>query len=168
MLVNRIGWYAIGTYAFLLAAAGCGDDIATRPPGARGGRALVAAISPKAQWRATSATMSEPEAAIDSRLQSAAVGPSVPKAELLIDLGKPCLFNRVILDHGTNDDEAYPRQVALQTSMDGRVFYTRKTGLGTRWRTNFSLITPTTARYVRLEVIKAGTGSWRIAEVTLE
>lgn len=167
MLVNRIGWYAIGTCLALLTAAGCDDNMAIRPPDSRG-RAVAAAISPKSQWRATSATMAEPEAAIDSRLHTAAIGPSVPKAELLIDLGKPCVFNRVTVDHGTNDDEAYPHQLALQTSMDGRVFYTRKVVLGTRWRTNFSLITPTLARYVRLEVKKAGTGSWRVAEVTLQ
>lgn len=148
-------------YGVLLALAGCDEDMAVRPSG-------QTAISPKSQWRATSVTMSEPESAVDGRIGTAAIGPAAPKAELLIDLGKPCVFNRVTVDHGTNDDEAYPHQLALQTSMDGRVFYTRKVVLGTRWRTNFSLITPTLARYVRLEVKKAGTGSWRVAEVTLQ
>jgi hypothetical protein len=152
----------------LLATAGCGDDMASRPPDADTGHAVATTVTPKSQWHATSVTMSEPEAAVDGRLQTAAVGPAVPKAELLIDLGRACLFNRVIIDHGTNDDEAYPRQLALQTSMDGRVFYTRKVVLGTRWRTNVSLITPTLARYVRLEVKKAGIGSWRVAEITLQ
>ena len=159
--MNRRFSQTILTCFVLLAAAGCDEDMAVRPPG-------DTAISPKSQWRATSVTMSEPEAAVDGRLRTAAVGPAAPKAELLIDLGKPCVFNRVTVEHGTNDDEAYPRQLALQTSMDGRVFYTRKVVLGTRWRTNFSLITPTLARYIRLEVKKAGTGSWRVAEVTLQ
>jgi hypothetical protein len=163
--VNRSFWHAILTYSVLLATAGCGEDMATSPPG----QSFAGAdISPKSQWRATSVTMAEPDAAVDGRIQTAAVGPATPKAELLIDLGKPCVFNRVVIDHGTNDDEAYPRQLALQTSMDGRTFYTRKLVLGTRWRTNITLITPTLARFVRLEVKKAGTGSWRVAEVTLQ
>jgi len=153
-------------WAALLWAAGCDGY---NDPVVNDGRRLTAAdISSKSVWRATSATMGDPEQAIDGKLNTAAVGPAGVGAELMIDLGKPCLFNRVSVDHGTSDEELYPRQLALQTSLDGRTFYTRKVVLGTRRITNLTIITPTLARYVRLLVQKAGAGSWRIAEIYLQ
>lgn len=153
------------TVAALLAAAGCDLD---GPVITDNKRLDAADVSPKSQWRAsTSNVMSGPEQAIDGRLGTAAIGGGAG-SDLIIDLGRPCLFNRVAIDHGNTDDESYPRELSVQTSMDGRTFFVRRTVLGTRRITNCTIITPTMARYIRLVVKKASSTSWRVAEVYVQ
>jgi hypothetical protein len=73
----------------------------------------------------------------------------------------------VIVDHG-REDMAFAQQVGMMTSLDGRTFVRRYTGVGTRRVTTFCLMTPVLARYVRLEVLVPGDKPWAVAEVYVQ
>lgn len=122
-------------------------------------------LSPHSQWRATSADVTNAAGAVDGDLDTVAVSGSGSRGHAItIDLGRPCLFNMVNVDHGTSDGGQCGR-VALQTSIDGRNYTLRKTVPGMRRITNICIIRPTLARYIRIEIAERGSGPWRIAEV---
>jgi len=85
---------------------------------------------------------------------------------LTIDLGKSCMFNMVVIDHGPGGT-GYAHQVTLLVSIDGTDFQPIHVSPGTRRITTLSVITPTLARYIRLEATEPGAQPWSIAEVYL-
>jgi len=118
-------------------------------------------------WRAEG-SLRNPQLAIDGNLSTAAVSePLYAGAFLTIDLGKPCLFNMVVLDHGS-DEHGHARKVALLTSMDGKSYTRQLVASGTRRVTTLSAITLILARYVRLQAAVPGDQPWSIAEVYLQ
>jgi hypothetical protein len=148
----------------LLAQGGCIDQVWNDTPQKNG----LNAVSDWRVWRATGVGIAHPERAIDRDLTSYAVtGPSYQDAQLTIDLGKPCLFNLVTIDHGT-EQTGCCRRVAVLTSMNGRDFVYRYAVDDTRRIAELFLPAPVLARYVRLQVILQGDKPWSIAEVYLQ
>jgi hypothetical protein len=129
-----------------------------------GTRASGAAIPPMSGWRATGDAR-EPALAIDGAPGTAAVLAD-GGSQITIDLGKPSMFNMVVVDHGSVTG-GYPRRLAVLTSMDGRTFTQRHVAAGTPRYTTLCLFTPTLARYVRLQTVTPGNKPWNIAEVYL-
>ena len=127
----------------------------------------AAEISPRSSWK-VSGTLRGCENAIDSDPATAATtGHSYDNSVIIVDLGKICLFNTVIADHGS-DEFGFCRRVAILTSIDGKK-YTHRTAIsGTRQVSFFNLVTPTLARYVRLQAIVPGNRPWSIAELYLQ
>lgn len=85
-------------------------------------------------------------------------------ASFVIDLGRPCIFNTVVLVHGTGD-KGFAREVNVATSTDGKNFTDRYTAPGTPRFTYLNLLTPITARYVRITATRAGKTPWVISQV---
>ena len=122
------------------------------------------AISPRTQWTATG-TVADPVKAIDGNVATAAVAPvGVADPMLVVDLGKPCLLNMIVVDHGANE-MGYCRLLAVQTSDDGMHWVERASVPGLRRVTNVLLTSQVLARYVRLKVARPGGGPWSVAEV---
>ena len=149
----------IAMLASCVTGAGCGN-------GYDNGRSEAAIITPRRTWRA-SGDMRTVQAAIDQDLATAAVSAeSGGRGTITIDLGKPCLFNMIFIEHGPNE-MGFARRVAVLTSMDGEVFTQRYAGPGTRRVTALYLGAPVLARYVRLRAVVAGDRPWSVAEVFL-
>jgi len=126
-----------------------------------------ASITPRTTWRA-SGSITNPRNAIDDDLLTAASsGYQKSGGEIVIDLGKKCLFSMVIIDHGESRD-GYARRVGVATSTTGKVYTERYTAPGSRRVTHVLLPQPTMARYVRLRVAAAGRRPWSVAEVYLQ
>lgn len=146
---------------YLLAAGGgCNTeyDSGTKFP--------AAAISDRKTWRAGGGIRT-PASAIDGDLSTAAVsGYSYENKAIVIDLGKVCLFNTIIIQHG-NDGLGFCRRVGISTSLDGKDYTHRAAVPGTRKVSFFVLVTPVLARHVRLQAIVPGNRPWSIAEVHL-
>ncbi len=85
-------------------------------------------------------------------------------ATLTIDLGKISQFNMIVLYHGAKE-MGFARRVSVSISIDGKNFRKRFDGPGTRRVSIFSLVAPSLARYVRLEVTQPGTEPWSIGEI---
>lgn len=141
-------------------APGCGlDEIVNRDP-----RAPANAVTPRATWKVSGSLAGAPKA-VDDNLQSFASS-GAAGAQLTIDLGKWCLFNQVIVDHGPNE-YGFPRRMAVLTSLDGSVFTQQHIVPGTRRITYATLPSPVLARYVRLQAVVQGDQPWSVAEVYL-
>ena len=160
-LIQKAG--ALGLIG-LLVAVGCGlegvyDD---------NSRSQVAAISKRTSWRAYG-DLRNPQYALDGRQDTAAVsnGNNYDDAVLTFDLGKPCLFNMVVIEHGPNE-HGFCGRIAVLTSMDGVHYSDQKIGSGTRAVTTLLLDSPVLARYVQLKVIVPGTRPWSVSEVYLQ
>ena len=125
-------------------------------------------IAPRVEWTITgSPSMSNLPLALDGNMSTAATsGSNQSGAWVALDLGRVCLFNTVIVEHGLAD-EGFAGRVAVHTSMDGTNFTYRFTGPGNRGISYFSLVTPVLARYVRLEVSQPGAHVWSLAELNL-
>jgi hypothetical protein len=148
----------------LLALGGCVQQIVPDTPTRNG----LNAVSDRRTWRATGVGIAHPERAIDGDLTTYAVtGPAYQDAYLTIDLGKPCLFNLVRIDHGA-DQTGCCRRVAVLTSMNGRDFTYRYAVDDIERIATLFLPSPMLARYVRLQVVIQGDKPWAIAEVYLE
>ncbi|MDY6913883.1 MAG: discoidin domain-containing protein [Planctomycetota bacterium] len=148
----------------LLAAVGCDvgavyDD---------NNRSPVAAISQRKSWRAYG-DLRNPQHALDGKWETVAVSNrnDYDNAVLAFDLGKPCLFNMVVIEHGPNE-RGFCGRVAVLTSMDGVHYSDQKIGSGTRAVTTLLLDSPVLARYVQLKVIVPGTRPWSVSEVYLQ
>ena len=153
---------AIRLLPILLAtASGCG------PGYGQGQRFAPRCLADRTLWSA-SGTLEQPAAAIDGTPSTAAVAPTAggPR-QLTIDLGEPCLFNMIVIDHG-DDEFGFCRSVALQTSADGRKFDQHAVVPGNRKVTVICNVTPVLARYVRLKAVVPGDRPWSIAEVYLQ
>ncbi len=154
------------TLAALLcgAAAWSGCEGASPDSGAP---APGAVISPRNTWRA-SGDLRDPAKAIDGELSTAAVsGTPYTNARLDVDLGKPCTFNRIVVEHGP-DEYGFPARMAVYTSLDGQTFHLQAEVPGKRKVTNVLLVSPTLARYVRLQAVSAGARPWSVAEIVLQ
>ncbi len=127
----------------------------------------AAAISKRSQWNVFG-DLREPHLAADGLVRTAAVsGNPYDGAMLTIDLGKACLFNMVVIDHGA-DEYGFPRRLDLLTSMDGQSFRHRWSGPGMRRVTNICPFTPIFARYIRFRVTIPGDRPWSVAEVYVQ
>ena len=151
---------------FLLLACGifcigCGGQIYND------GRSQGSVITPRSAWRA-GGDLRSPPFAIDGDVNTAASSiASDGRGSLTIDLGKPCVFNMIIIDHGQNEF-GYARRVAVLTSMDGQSFTQRYAAAGTRRATILCPATPIIARFVRLQAMVAGSQPWSVAEVYIQ
>ena len=124
-------------------------------------------ITPRSTWRA-SGDLREPAKAIDGYLSTAAVsGNNYTNAYIGLDLGKVCLFNRIIVDHGP-DEHGYPARMAVYTSLDGQNFTLQGEFAGKRSVTNALLLTPVLARYIRLQAVAPGLKPWSVAEIAIQ
>lgn len=130
-------------------------------------RAPAAAISPRSSWKARG-SVSDAEGAIDGNPTTAAVtGRQYQQAYITIDLGKPCVFNMVAVQHGA-DQFGFARRLGLWTSLDGQTFTKIHEVPGTRRITYILPIKPILARYVKLQVVTAGVRPWSVAEIYLQ
>ena len=160
----KTGWCAsvLATAAML---GGCDNVYPIYQP-TTGGHA-GAHITPKQSWSARG-TVRDVGFAIDDDVNTAARSDLRQNdAELVIDLKQLCLFQTVIIEHGSERD-GHPRAVSVATSTDGKTFQERHVGPGTRRVTILSLPAPVLARYVRLKVATPGLQAWNVAEVYLQ
>jgi len=128
---------------------------------------LATAVSARTTWR-VGGDLKEVKNAVDgSRVTAAVSEPAYQNAHVTIDLGKPCLFNMVVIDHGP-EEMGFCRRLAVLTSLDGQNYTRRTVGPGTRRVTILSLITPILARYVRLQVVATGDRPWSVGEVYVQ
>ena len=112
--------------------------------------------------------MANPADAVDGNINTRAVASSDGATpQLTIDLGKPGMFNMVVIDHGRNE-LGFASEVRVQTSLDGRVFTNRYSASGARRVSSFLLLTPVLARYVRLEAVAPGQSPWSLAEIHIQ
>ncbi len=128
------------------------------------GGSLVGKLTPRETWKVTG-NINEPDKAIDGNLATAAVNvEGVNPAWLTVDLGKQCLFNLAVIDHGRNQ-YGFARRIAVYTSDDGKEFTHRHTVSGKRRVTAILLPHFVLARYVRFQVVSPGDKPWSIAEL---
>lgn len=128
---------------------------------------LGESLTPKNTWLA-SGDVTTPASAIDGQVDTLAnSGASYAGATFTIDLGRSCVFQTIILDHGRNED-GYAATVEVFTSTDGRIWQPEYVTIGTRRATILSLPKPTLARYLRLRALRPGPGPWSLAEVYLQ
>jgi hypothetical protein len=126
-----------------------------------------ASITPKSAWRAAG-DLANPAKAVDGDLQTVAtVMPDFTGRALTIDLSKPCLFQMVIIEHGS-EEVNYAPSVEVAVSMDGRTFQPVFVGVGTRRVTTLLLPSPTLGRYLRIKAVKSSDRPWSVAEVYLQ
>ena len=128
--------------------------------------APAAKVTPRREWTTGGSTgITGLELAFDgNRSTAAGTGSSYRGATLTIDLGKVCLFNMIVVDHGP-EEMGFVRGIAVSTSLDGETYHKRFGGPGTREESIFSLVAPALARYVRLQVVEPGPEPWSIGEV---
>jgi hypothetical protein len=159
-------WWIWPCLVAMAAALGGCDSVAPIFRPTTGGWA-GADISPKNTWTATG-TVSNPQLAVDNDLSTAARSDyRQGDAELTIDLKRMCLFQTVIIEHGSERD-SHARNVTVATSPDGKNFVDRHTVPGVRRVTVVSLPAPVLARYVRLKADNSGLRPWNVAEVYLQ
>jgi hypothetical protein len=149
----------------VLLGSGCG------PPadlyGHRINMAPAASISPPPTWR-LSGSIRDVGLAVDGDLSTGAVFPLInDDSSITIDLQKACLFNMVIIHHGSLTD-GYCGRAAVLTSLDGKNFTPQIEVPGTRGTTSLPIIKPTLARYVKLKAIRQGPGAWSLAEIYIQ
>ena len=126
-------------------------------------------ISSRAKWTVVGTRGIEDAAkALDGDRDTAAVSSaSYDKAHITIDLGKVCLFNMVVIDHGPSE-YGFCGQVAVLTSLDNSAYTPRQSAAGTRRVSIVSLIKPHLARYVRIRADVEGSRPWSLGEIYLE
>jgi len=121
-------------------------------------------ITPPARWIVTGNVQS-PAKAIDGNVATAAIGPQgQANGWIVIDLGKICLLNMVVIDHGP-DEFGYCRELAVQTSDDGQTWTLQAVVPGLRRVTNCLFTGPELARYVKLQCLTPGARPWSVAEI---
>ncbi len=150
------------TGMFFLGLSGCDPEFKQDGP-----RFMPHMISSPSSWSITSrnGTFLNLNGAIDSMNMTAAttVG-DYRNASVILDLSRPCMFNMVAVLHSVNEF-GYASMVSLDTSNDGKKWTHRLTIPGTRKVTYFPLLTPVTARYVRITAIRPGRLGWHISEI---
>jgi len=143
-----------------VAAGGCNPEYDSRT------KFPAAAISDRTTWKA-GGSVRTPQNAIDGDLSTAAVtGYPYDNRSVVIDLGKVCVFNTIVVEHGS-DEFGFCQRVGISTSIDGKEYTHRATVPGTRKVSIFALVTPVLGRYVRLQAIVPGSRPWSLAEVYL-
>ena len=140
--------------------AGCaGEQIIDR-----GGPGPNAVVTDRSRW-VLSGDFADPARAADDNVSTVAVSGEGPASFLQIDLGKVCVFNLIIVDHGPDRAMDVPGRIAVQMSSDGKTWTTEHVAPGTRRITYIPLVGPRLARYVRLQTQTPGPGPWTVAEV---
>ena len=162
---NTTTWRMLAGAGVVLAAmaSGCGvGSIYSDPQGS-----MVGYVSSRGTWK-ISGDLPNAKNAIDDDVSTfARTGQSYANSQLTIDLGQPCLFNMVVVDHGPNRD-GYPARLAVLTSGDGKEFILRHAVGGSRRVTTALLLTPVLARYVRIQAVEEGRQPWSVAEIYLQ
>jgi len=158
--VNRT---VLALFVSAAGVVGCGPDPIMSHDGPR---APTSAVTPPSGWKVLSSTLTDPQKAIDGDVQTVAVsGGTYENAQITIDLGKRCVFNQVVIDHGPNE-YGCARRVAIFTSRDGKDFSQKQyEGPGTRRVTYAILVNPALSRYVRIQVVRQGDYPWSVAEL---
>ncbi len=151
----------------VVALIGCALVSGCGPGSQQSGRsAPAAAVSPRSQWTVTG-DLQDLDAVIDVSNGTAAVSDAdYAGAQITIDLGKPCLFNMVVVEHGRGRT-GFSRRMKVLTSMDGENFQPRASVPGTRRVTTACLMTPVLAKYVRLKAEVPGDEPWAIVGVRI-
>ena len=150
----------------LATAAVVGLSCGPAPLYSENGPSGTAIITPRASW-VVKGTLANAAAAVDGQFETAAVAPpGLAPVKLYVDLGKTCLFNMVVLEHG-RDETACGRQVQVAVSMDGATYGPVATTTGGRRVTVISLIGPVLARYLELTAVPGSQG-WAVAEMYVE
>jgi hypothetical protein len=159
-VMNKCAWVlAVGAMA---SCVGCVGPIYNRSA-----MGAVANVSTYTTWTITG-DLNNLRAAIDDNVATAATSNSYyTSAYFTIDLGRPCVFNTVIVDHGMNRD-GYPRRMSAEISMDGRNFQYQYSVPGTRRVTIMNWVTPVMARYIRVRAVAPGNQPWSVAEVYVQ
>ena len=141
---------------------GCASQIYSHQP------QVSVNVSPCTSWAITGDHMNNVQWAIDDVLVTAATSDAYyTSAAVTVDLGKPCVFNMVVLDHGIERD-GYARRTAVYISMDGKNYQYQYAVPGTRRVTILNWVTPVMARYVRVQAIAPGDRPWSIAELYVQ
>ncbi|MHC4986325.1 MAG: discoidin domain-containing protein [Planctomycetota bacterium] len=160
--------YATLTVLVVVALAAIGCNGGGEGPFDQNAQAPASSISPRPSWSISGQGVSNDAAAIDGDLSTRAVTASgYEEASLTVDLGKPCLFNLIVIDHGDHET-GYAERLAVLTSMDGLEYTRQKVASGQRGRTWIALVTPVMARYVRIEVVRPHWQPWSVAEVQIK
>lgn len=147
---------------FCVTGATAGGCLA--PIYSHGRAAEASAVSYYAAWKITG-DLKDLHKAHDNSVSTAAVSPQTyANAAFTIDLGRSCLFNMVVIDHGANE-YGYARRTAVMVSSDGKVFTPQYAAPGTRRVTVLSWLTPVMARYIRIQALTPGDRTWSVAEV---
>lgn len=158
MNVNRLSYVA---FLAAMMLAGCENSITDET-----GQAPGSVITPRQTWRAMG-DVQNPSLAIDGSVSTAATTTgSYDNASITVDLGKPCIFNLIQIEHGS-DEQGYARRASVLVSIDGEKYERVAEASGTRRVTNINLITPTLARYVRIQATISGPRPWSIAEIVI-
>ncbi len=126
----------------------------------------IGSVPDRSGWRLTG-TLANAAAAADGNIATIARAESRGGGALTIDLGKPGVFNMVVLDHG-KEEFGYAGRARVLTSVDGRSFVPRHNAPGTRRVSSYLLISPVLARYVRIQVTRPGPKPWAVAEIHLQ
>lgn len=124
-------------------------------------------VSPRSGWRAFG-DLRNCGHAIDDNVGTAAVsGIAYQGAAITIDLGRPCQFNMIVLEHGV-DEFGFCRRLAVYTSDDGRQFHRETEVPGLRRVTTVVLPVQALAQYIRLEATSEGNRPWSISEIHVQ
>ena len=144
----------------MLACAGCTGNIIDQDSFGT----PASAVTPSNSW-VVSSNFGNAKILTDGSVGACLTSPNTTEqAYVMVDMGKRCLFNQIILDHGPNEFGC-ARRVAVYTSLDGREFTRQYVAPGTRRLTYLNLIIPVLARYVRVQVEQHGDRPWSIAEI---
>ncbi|MCK5113303.1 MAG: discoidin domain-containing protein [Phycisphaerae bacterium] len=128
------------------------------------------AISSQLTWKIQSQHgFKDAKKSIDGNSNSYAItrGKNYRGASLTIDLERQCVFNMVVIIHGAREFD-FAKEVQLSISSDGKNFKPCYQTFGTRKITYLPVLTPVTARYIRLTAIEPGAKPWAIAEIYLQ
>jgi len=132
-----------------------------------GPREATASVSDRSLWR-FAGDFSDAGNAADNDVLTVATSSATPTSHLQIDLGKPCVFNLIVIDHGPDYEQAFPGKLVVQTSYDGRDWNDEPAVAGTRRITYILLSGPRLARYIRLQTQVRGDSPWTVAEVYVQ
>lgn len=131
------------------------------------GQQVIGRVTDRSAWSA-SGSLADCANAIDRNINTMAIAKEGdPAPTLTIDLGQPCMFNMIVVDHGRNEHN-YARRVMILTSADGRRFIPQYTAPGTRRVSIYCLPTFVLARYVQIQASEPGDRPFSVAEVYLQ
>ncbi len=106
--------------------------------------------------------------AIDGNPTTMAIsGRRYRNTSVTVDLGRRCLLNVIALRHGLLE-HGFARKVSLSTSLDGKNFTKQYQCAGTRKVTYIPVLTPITARYIRITAVSPGSEPWAISEIYMQ
>lgn len=154
---RRLAWMSV---LLLSIGSGCVSNIYDD----QRSTSAASSVPPKSNWQ-ISGDLVGLRQAIDGNVATGASSASYyTNAQITIDMGKPSVFNMVIVDQG-NSEMGFPRRLAVSASMDGKNFIYLYAVPGTRRVTMLNWVTPVLARYIRLQAVAQGDMPWSVAEI---